>query len=83
MCCDDGCSESASVQESEEEEVITQFLQHETLVDSGAYITVMPTEDSETGEQSMASCSNNLSARPMVDSMWIVVRSAVKMLSSW
>ena len=68
MCCDDGCSESASVQESEEEEVITQFLQNDTLVDSGADITVMPTEDSETGEQFISACGNNLSGRPMVDS---------------
>ena len=35
-------------------------------MDSGADMTVMPTE--ETGEQFISGCGNNLSGRPMVDS---------------
>ena len=63
VCCDDGCSESASVQESEEEEVITQFLQSETTANQLSWSV-----DSETGEQFISGCGNNLSGRPMVDS---------------
>ena len=48
VCSDEGWSEEASV---EEEEVITQFLR-QPLVDSGAYITVIPSRNSASSEQS-------------------------------